>query len=213
MNSCRKRKPIRWIAQVAILGAAAAVIMFLEFPIPFLGPLFLKFDFSEIPVLIGAFALGPLAGVAIEALKVALNLLLEGSWSFGIGELANFMVGVAFVFPASLIYFLRKTKQNAMFGLGVGVVTMAISGALLNLYLLLPVFAGAYGTTAEAIILSYSEALPYIVDLPTGILLGIVPFNLFKGIVISVLVMLLYKRVAPLIKGFDEEECEVESKE
>jgi riboflavin transporter FmnP len=195
------------------LGAAAAVIMFLEFPIPFLGPLFLKFDFSEIPVLIGAFALGPLAGVAIEALKVALNLLLEGSWSFGIGELANFMVGVAFVFPASLIYFLRKTKQNAMFGLGVGVVTMAISGALLNLYLLLPVVAGAYGTTAEAIILSYSEALPYIVDLPTGILLGIVPFNLFKGIVISVLVMLLYKRVAPLIKGFDEEECEVESKE
>ena len=187
--------------------------MFLEFPIPFLGPFFLKFDFSEIPVLIGAFALGPLAGMAIEALKVVLNLLLEGSWSFGIGELANFLIGVAFVFPASLIYSLRKTKKNALLGLAVGVVTMATAGALLNLFLLLPVFAAAYGTTAEAIILSYSEAIPYIVDLPTGILLGIVPFNLFKGIVISILVMLLYKRVSPLIKGRDEEECDVESKE
>ncbi|HOW37486.1 MAG TPA: ECF transporter S component [Candidatus Izemoplasmatales bacterium] len=213
MKSCRKTNPIRWIAQVAILSAAAAVIMFLEFPIPFLGPFFLKFDFSEIPVLIGAFALGPLAGMAIEALKVVLNLLLDGSWSFGIGELANFLIGVAFVFPASLIYSLRKTKKNALLGLAVGVVTMATAGALLNLFLLLPVFAAAYGTTAEAIILSYSEAIPYIVDLPTGILLGIVPFNLFKGIVISILVMLLYKRVSPLIKGRDEEECDVESKE
>jgi len=211
MKSCRKTKPIRWIAQVAILSAAAAVIMFLEFPIPFLGPIFLKFDFSEIPVMIGAFALGPLAGFAIEALKVTLNLILEGSWSFGIGELANFLIGVAFVVPASLIYSLHKTKKTALLGLAVGVVTMTLTGALLNLYLLLPVFAAAYGTTAEAIIMSYSEALPYIVDLRTGILLGIVPFNLFKGVAISIIVMLLYKRVSSLLKGRDDEECEVET--
>lgn len=213
MNSNRKTKPIRWIVQVAILGAAAAVVMFLEFPIPFLGPIFLRFDFSDIPALIGAFALGPLAGVGIEALKVTLNLLLEGSWSFSVGELANFLIGVAFVFPASLIYTLHKTRRNALIGMGVGVVSMVIAGALLNLYLLLPVYAAWLNLTPEALILSQSEALPYVIDVPTGILLGIVPFNLFKGLVISILVMLLYKRVSPLIKGRDEEECDVDTKE
>ncbi len=206
---CRKVKSVRWLASVAILGALAAVVMLLEFMIPFLGPTFLRFDFSEVPVMIGAFALGPVAGIVIEAIKVGLNLILDGSWSVGIGELANFLVGIAFVFPASLIYHFRKTRKAALIGMLVGVVTMSASAALLNLYLLLPTYAAWMGMTPEALILSVSQAIPYITDLKTGILLGIIPFNLFKSLVITGLVMLLYKRVSPLIKGREdaEDEC------
>jgi len=213
MKACKKKKTLRWLVQVAILSAVSAVVMLLEFMIPFLGPTFLKFDFSEVPVMIGAFALGPLAGIVIEALKVSLNLLLDGSWSFGIGELANFLVGVAFVFPASLIYSIRKTKKTALLGMLAGIVTMTVASSLLNLYFLLPVFAATWSTTVEDLILTYSAAIPYITDVRTGILFGIVPFNLFKSVVISILVMLLYKRVSPLIKGRDDDEsdeCPVE---
>lgn len=208
---CRKVKSVRWLASVAILGALSAVVMLLEFMIPVLGPTFLRFDFSEVPVMIGAFALGPVAGLAIEAIKVSLNLVLDGSWSFGIGELANFLVGVSFVFPASLIYRFHKTRQAALIGMLVGVVTMATTAALLNLYLLLPTYAAWMGMTPEAMLLSFSQAIPYITDLKTGILFGIIPFNLVKSLVITGLVMLLYKRVSPLIKGredLDEDSCE-----
>jgi riboflavin transporter FmnP len=208
MNACQKRKTVRWLIQVAILSALSAVVMMLEFTIPFLGPTFLKFDFSEVPVMIGAFALGPLAGIVIEGLKVTLNLLLDGTWSFGIGELANFLVGVSFVLPASFIYSLHKTKKTAMWGLLAGVVAMTAASSLLNLYFLLPVFAATWSTTVEDLILTFSGAIPYITDVRTGILLGIVPFNLFKSIVVSILVMLLYKRVSPLLKGRDEEESD-----
>lgn len=204
MKNLNKKKSVRWLASVAILGSLAAVVMLLEFMIPFLGPTFLRFDFSEVPVMIGAFALGPVAGIVIEGIKVSLNLVLDASWSFGIGELANFLVGIAFVFPASLIYRLHKTKKAALIGMAVGVVTMTAAATLLNLYLLLPAYAVMMGTTPEALILQFSTAIPYITDLRTGILLGIVPFNVFKSVVISVLVMLLYKRVSPLIKGRDE---------
>jgi riboflavin transporter FmnP len=204
------KRTVRWMIQVAILSALAAVIMFFDFAIPFLGPVFLKLDFSDIPALVGAFALGPIAGVMIEFLKIVLNLLLEGSDTIGIGELANFLIGAAFVLPASLIYFHRKTKNMALLGLTAGIVCMTLTGVLLNLFLLLPAYAGVMNMTMDELIRSFSVAIPYITDLTTGILLGIIPFNLFKGIVISVVVMLLYKRISPLLKSHDDSEEENE---
>jgi riboflavin transporter FmnP len=204
-----RTKPVRWLALVAILGTMAAVIMLAEFAIPFLGPTFLKLDLSEIPVMIGAFALGPLAGVAIEAVKVLVNLLIKGSATVGIGELANFLVGCAFVLPASLVYRFRRTRTAALLGLGAGVVTMTVAGGLLNYYLLIPAYAASMGITGDQLLTMFSVGLPYVIDLRTGILLGIVPFNIVKGIVISVLVILLYKRVSPIIKG-REDDCDEE---
>jgi len=201
-----KKRTVRWMILVAILSALAAVIMLGEFAIPILGPSFLKLDFSEIPVMIGAFALGPVAGLTIEALKVLLNLLLEGSVTIGIGEMANFLVGAAFVFPASLIYTLHKTKKTAFIGLAVGVISMTVTGALLNYYVLLPAYAGYMGLSMDDLMTSYSVLIPYITDVKTGILFGIVPFNLVKSILISVIVLLLYKRVSVLIKGHEDDD-------
>lgn len=202
------KRTVRWMVQVAILSALAAVIMFFDFAIPFLGPKFLKLDFSEIPALIGGFALGPVAGVMIELFKILLNMVLQGSDTFGIGETANLVVGIAFVFPASLLYMVHKTKKMAFIGLASGVVIMTLTGVLMNLYVMLPAYSVAMGLTMDELILANSLLIPYITDLKTGILLGIVPFNLFKGIVISVVVLLLYKRISPLLKSHDNPEEE-----
>lgn len=203
-----KKRPIKWLVQVAILAALSVVLMFFEFNVPFLFPDFLRFDFSEIPVMIGAFALGPVAGIVIEALKVLLNLLLEGTITGGIGELANFLVGVAFVFPASLIYMTHKTKSRALIGLLTGIVCMTVAGALMNYFVLLPFYAGLYHITMEQLLLGSSAGISYIVDVKTAILLGIVPFNLVKSTLISIIVLLLYKRVSTLLKSTDAPETD-----
>ena len=114
------RVRVRTMAQIAVLGAAAAVLMALEFPVPFLAPPFYKLDFSEIPVLVGAFALGPAAGAAIELLKVLLHMLLQGTQTAGVGDLANFLIGCSYVIPAAMIYRSKKTRRRAVAGLAAG---------------------------------------------------------------------------------------------
>ena len=109
----------RYMVQVAMLGAAAVVLMFFDIPLPF-APSFYKIDLSEVPVLIGAFAMGPLAGAAIELIKILLNLVMKGSTTAGVGEVANFLIGCAYVMPAAWIYKTQKTKKNAMIGMAVG---------------------------------------------------------------------------------------------
>ena len=106
----------RYMVQVAMLGAAAVVLMFFDIPLPF-APSFYKIDLSEVPVLIGAFAMGPLAGAAIELIKILLNLVMKGSTTAGVGEVANFLIGCAYVMPAAWIYKTQKTKKNAMIGI------------------------------------------------------------------------------------------------
>ena len=99
-----KKSKIEWMTKIAMLSAAAMVLMLFEFPLPFVAPMFYELDFSEVPVLVGAFALGPVAGIAIEFLKILVNLLINGTITAGVGELANFLVGVSFILPAELIY-------------------------------------------------------------------------------------------------------------
>ena len=126
----------RYMVQVAMLGAAAVVLMFFDIPLPF-APSFYKIDLSEVPVLIGAFAMGPLAGAAIELIKILLNLVMKGSTTAGVGEVANFLIGCAYVMPAAWIYKTQKTKKNAMIGMAVGTVFLAAAGGLLNAFVLL----------------------------------------------------------------------------
>ena len=133
----------RYMVQVAMLGAAAVVLMFFDIPLPF-APSFYKIDLSEVPVLIGAFAMGPLAGAAIELIKILLNLVMKGSTTAGVGEVANFLIGCAYVMPAAWIYKTQKTKKNAMIGMAVGTVFLAAAGGLLNAFVLLPAYAAAF---------------------------------------------------------------------
>lgn len=189
---------VKTLTKIGVLSAVAGILMLLEMPLWF-APSFYKLDFSEIPVLIGAFALGPIAGMTIEFIKILLNFVLNGTVTGGVGEIANFLIGCALIVPAGYIYKQNKTTRNAIIGMFVGTITLILVGALLNYYLLLPVYAKVFGAPIQAFIDMGNALNPYIVDLKTFVLYAVVPFNLLKGIVISALTVLIYKRISPIL--------------
>jgi len=190
----------RMLASIAMLSALAAILMMFEFPIIFVAPSFYKLDFSEVPVLIGAFAFGPIAGVVIELIRIMLNLVINGTYTFGVGELGNFLVGCALVAPASIIYSMNKTRKGALIGLVTGTAVMVVAGVLLNAYLLLPFYAQFMGGMDALIAVGTAMHESINSALSFAILL-VAPFNLIKGVLVSVLTILLYKRISRLIKG------------
>lgn len=188
------------LVKMAVLSAVATVVMIFEIPLWF-APSFYKIDLSEVVVLIGAFSLGPIAGVVIELLKVLLNLLFNGTQTAGVGELANFIIGCAFVLPASLIYKHNKTFKNALFGMIIGTLCMTIIGSALNYWLLLPAYAAAFTKGNVQIFIDMGRALnPMIDNLLSFVVFATAPFNLLKGIISSVVVLILYKRVSSILR-------------
>lgn len=200
----KNKKSTLWLVKVAMLAAVSTVLMLVEFPLPFIAPPFYELDFSEVPVLIGAFAMGPWAGVAIEGLKIALNFLLNGTVTAGVGELANFVVGCTFVLPAAFIYKNKKTKGSAILGLIVGGAAMVILGCFVNAYIMLPTYGKAFGMPIEAIISMATKIWPSIDTMFEFILICVVPFNTIKAIVVSVITMLVYKPMHRLIEKIEK---------
>ncbi len=196
--SLNQRINTKVIAKVGVLGAVAAVLMMLEFPLWF-APGFYELDFSEVPVLLGSFALGPAAGAMIELVKILINFVLRGSDTGGVGEFANFLIGCSLIVPAGLIYKRKKTFINAIIGLIVGTITLAAVGAALNYYLLLPLFSKIYGAPIQAFVDMGNAVNSAIVDMKTLVLYAVVPFNLFKGVVVSAMVILIYKKLSPIL--------------
>ena len=133
----KQRSNAKVVAKVGVLAAVAAVLMALEFPLWF-APAFYELDFSEVPILLATFSLGPAAGAMTELVKILINLVLRGTDTAGVGEFANFLIGCSLIVPAGIIYKRNKTFKNAIFGLIVGTLTLAVVGALLNYYMLLP---------------------------------------------------------------------------
>ena len=193
----RVGKKVRWLAKAGILTAVAVVLLYLEIPLPLL-PDFLKFDFSEVPVLLAAYSMGPLAAIAIEFVK---NLIhLPFTMTGGIGELANFLVGACFVGTAGWVYKVRKTRKGAVAAMGFGTLALIVAGVVINYFITLPFYINVMEFPLEAIIAMTTSAGNTIVDgMFTLLLYVFVPFNLFKGVVISLLVYLLYKRLSPLL--------------
>ena len=196
----RKNKT-KWMVKVAMLSAVAVVLMLLEFPLPFIAPPFYELDFSEIPVLVGAFALGPVAGVAIEAIKVLLNLLINGTITGGVGEAANFLVGIAFILPASIIYKRNKSKKTAAIGMTAGGVLMVVLSCFVNTYILIPAYGVALGVDVSAFVKMAAAIHPSIDSLWKMILLCVAPFNAIKVILVSTITTVLYKHISPILKG------------
>ncbi len=194
----------KYIAKVAILSALATVIMFIEAPVPFM-PSFLKIDLSELIVLLGAFALGPVAGILIELIKNLVHVAF--TITGGVGELANFIVGCAFVVPAAVIYKRNKSVKTAVIGLITGSISMVVIATFMNYYVLIPlyikIFAEQFGMTAEQSLQSIVEAGTQnnqsIINLKTLIMYGVVPFNIIKVIIISLLTFISYKKVSPIL--------------
>jgi len=189
------------IAFTAMFSALAAVVMMIEFPLTFIAPDFYKIDLSEIPVLICAFLYGPLSGVTAELIKNLIHLAL-GSKTGGIGELANFLIGCAFVLPASFIYKFKKSKSFAVLGMTAGTVAMSLAGVILNAYVLIPVYARLFNAPVEAIVAAGTSIIPAINNLFTFCLFSVTPFNLIKGILISAATFFLYKPLGKLLSRF-----------
>lgn len=199
---CRDRLRLsspKYITTVAVSAALAGLLMLLEVPLTFLAPNFYKVDLSELPALICTFYLGPVAGVLTEFLKILIKLIFKATTTAFVGELANFAVGCALVLPASIIYHCRRTRGGAIAGLLSGTLVMTVFGSLFNAVYLLPAFAEMFHMPLEAIVDMGTQINSGISSISTFVLLAVAPLNLVKGLVVSVLTMLLYKRVQPMM--------------
>ena len=190
----------RKIAMIGVFSAIAAALHILDFPI-FFAPEFYKLDFSEIPALIGAFAFGPVAGVMIEFFKILLKLMIKGTSTAFVGDLANFVIGCSFVLPASIIYMYRKSKKNAIIACVIGTLCMTTFGSAFNAIYLLPAFSKLYGMPIDVIVGMGTAVNPSITSINTLVLWAVVPMNLLKGSIVSVVTMLVYKRISPILKS------------
>ena len=191
----------RKLVEIGMLGAIATVLMLFEFPIPFIAPPFYELDFSEVPVLVGAFALGPVAGATIELVKILINLLINGTATAFVGEIGNYLLGCSFIIPAALIYKKKKSKKTALAAMIVGTIVMTVFGCILNAYVLLPTYAAAFGMPIDAIIGMGSAINGNISDVMTFVIIAVAPFNIIKGLVVSVITLLIYKHISPILKG------------
>ena len=196
-----------YITYTAIFACLAGVLMLLEFPL-FFAPAFYKLDLSEIPILICTFYLGPVAGVAAEFVKVMVKLLLKGTSTAFVGDFANFVVGCSFVLPASMLYHARPGKKTALLGMILGTLIMTVFGSAFNAIYLLPKFAALFGMPLEAIIGMGTKVNPAIHSVSTLVLFAVVPFNLLKGVVVSALTFVLYKRISPILHRGDEKKMQ-----
>lgn len=184
MNNTNER--LNKLIKIALLGAIAAILMFIELPI-IPGFSWLKLDFSELPVLMGAFAFGPIVGVVIQFIKIVLKFISTGSAEGVVGLFANFIIGVSFVVPAAIIYHRKKSKKSAIIGMIVGTIFMEVFAILANLFILLP----AYKIPMEG-----DAAVKYV-------LYGLLPLNSIKAISVSILTYIIYKKVSVTIFKVD----------
>jgi len=196
----KKKMQVREMAVIGMLGAIATILMLFEIPLPF-APSFYEIDLSEVPVLVGTFAIGPVAGILIELVKVLLNFFINGTVTAGVGELANFCIGCSFCVPAGVIYRRMKSKKGAFIGLVTGTIVMTFLGCFINAYVMLPTYAKAFHMPIEAIIEMGTKVNAGITDLLTFVAFAVVPFNLIKGVLVSIIVLLIYKKISPIIKG------------
>ncbi|MBE6579188.1 MAG: ECF transporter S component [Ruminococcaceae bacterium] len=188
----------RVIAATAMMGAASAVLMLLSFPMPFLIPGFIKMDFSELPALIASFALGPWWGVLVCLIKNLINVTMTTTG--GVGELANFLLGAAFVLPAGYLYRFKKNRVGALLGSFAGAVASALLSFPINLFITYPFYAAAM-IPMETIVGMYSALLPSVDTLEECLLIFNLPFTLLKGVIVTGLTFLVYKPLSVLIKG------------
>lgn len=194
-----KGMDIHTLVKIAILSAVSVVVMLFTFPLPF-APSFYKLDLSEIPVLIGGFALGPMAALIIEALKNILNILIGGTTTAGVGEFANFCMGCSLAIPASLLYKRNKSKKTAVIGLVIGTILLTIVGSALNYFVLLPAYSYFMKTDLSVFVGMGTKINASITDLKTLVMFAVAPFNLVKGVVVSLITVLIYKYISPLLK-------------
>ena len=187
-------RSIQTMTSIALLSAISFLLAFLEFPLP-LSPSFAKMDLSDLPALVGAMTLGPWAGVLVELVKNLLGLLSTSTG--GVGELANFLMGGSMVFVAGMVYY--KGKGTAKLACMIGSVTMTVVSALANYWILLPLFESFM--PLDALIESFTAFIPFIHTKLDVVLWNTIPFNLLKGLGISIVTLLIMPKLIPVFRG------------
>jgi riboflavin transporter FmnP len=191
----------RKMTMIGMFSAIAMILHLFDFPLPF-APSFYKLDFSELPILIGTFAFGPVAGITMELIKVLLKLMIKGTSTAFVGDLANFAVGCSFILPASAVYAFRKNKKTAILACIVGTLVMTIFGTAFNAVYLLPAFSKLYGMPLETILEMGAAVNPMVREgsVISFVAACVAPLNLIKGVSVSVVTLLIYKPLSPIIK-------------
>ena len=187
---------VRYLTVTAMLSAVAYILMFLDFSVPFM-PGFIKMDLSELPALIGSFAMGPVCGVIVCLVKNILHLFITSTG--GVGELSNFILGVAFVFPAGLIYKHKKSRKNALIGSLLGAVIMAAFSIVSNYFLVYPVYYNFM--PEETVLAAYQAIVPSMKNMLQCLVCFNMPITLVKGLFSVVITFLVYKHISPILKG------------
>ncbi|MBE5939173.1 MAG: ECF transporter S component [Lachnospiraceae bacterium] len=188
---------VRYLTVTAMLSAVAYILMFLDFPIPMIIPDFIKMDISELPALIGSFAFGPVCGIFICLVKNLLHLFITSTG--GVGELSNFLLGVAFVVPAGLIYKYKKNKKGALIGALIGAVAMGVISIPINYFLTYPIY---YNFMKEEVILAaYQKIIPAMKNILQCLIVFNMPFTIVKGLFSVLITLVVYKHISPILKG------------
>ena len=194
------KRDIKKIAIVAFFSALGAILMYFDFPLP-VAPTFMKMDLAEIPVIVSGFILGPVECVLVSVLKVVIKFVIKGSSTMFLGELANIIGSISYALPASLIYKALKTKERAVIGMVLGAFLSSIVCTLCNALFLFPVYIRAFYMTEEKIIEMCSKILPFIDSMNKVYLFSVLPFNLVKFSVTSVITYFFYKSISKYIKN------------
>lgn len=197
----KKESKHRMIAVIGIMSAVAAVLQFLEFPVPFI-PSFIKFDFSDLPGLIIAFAFGPVAGILVSFIKNLIHLFVTQSG--GVGELANFIIAACFTGTAGLVYRLHKSRKGALTASLVGSTAGAAISVLANYFIIYPIYY-KIAMPQEAILGMYQSILPSVDSIFKALLIFNLPFTFIKGIILSLICFVIYKKLSPILKESKEQ--------
>lgn len=187
------------LTMIAMFSAISAVLMVFEIQLPF-SPSFIKFDFSDLPVMLGGFLIGPFAGGIIAFMKILLHFLLKGTTSFFVGDLSNLLLTLSFVLPASFIYQQKKTKKTAIQGLLVSIICTSLLAIIFNLFLIFPLYLKVLNLKMVDLINMIHVVNPLVKDVFTMIVFSLLPFNLFKYSIVSMITMLSYKKLSILFK-------------
>ncbi|HHT85566.1 MAG: ECF transporter S component [Bacillota bacterium] len=190
---------VQTLVKISALGVVSFVLMFFKMPVWFAPP-FMKFDISDLPSLLGAFAMGPVTGIWVQLVKNLLNLLVEGSVTNGVGEFTNFLVGSVMAFVAGCVYKRNRTFKGALSGLGIGIIAMTVFATLNNYFVMFPLYARVLGLDLDTLVRMGSAVNKHVVDYKTLMLFAVVPFNLLKGTGASLAAVLVYKRLSPVLK-------------
>ena len=196
MNTAAKPVNIWKLTMTAMLSAIAFMLMFLEFSVPVMPP-FIKMDLSELPALLGAFAMGPVSGVMICFIKNLLHLLM--STTGGVGELSKFLLGACFVLPAGLAYQKQKGKKRALAGALAGAVLMAGVSIISNYFIVYPFYYNFM--SEEAVLQAYQAIFPGAENILQCLVVFNTPFTLVKGLLSVAVTMFIYKPLSPFLKG------------